>query len=82
MADAVVNLMVTAVLLPIAQSVPFPAAYGGLEHGAFSTGERNEPRRKQQHAIWRVCSLLSGRPEIRAINRKKNRASSSTKIGG
>ena len=79
MTDAEVTLMVKPVVLPIAQSVPFPEADGGLAHGAFSAGEskKRTPAERAAHTAEALRSvqlhfgdsapyLPLGRPENRA----------------
>ena len=84
MTDVEVNLMVKAVTLPIAKSVPFPAADGGLEDGALTAGQRKKRtsaertahtaealRTVQAHFGDSAPYFPLGRPENRARKEKK-----------
>lgn len=84
MTDAEVHVMVKAVVLPIAQSVPFPAADGGLVRRAFSAGGRKKrtPAERAAHTAEALRSVQLefsdsapyfplGRPENRARKEKK-----------
>ena len=84
MAFAGVDLIVKNAVLPIAQSVPFPAADGGLAHGTFFAGERRKrtPTERVAHTAEALRSVQlhfddsaayfpMDRPENRAGTEKK-----------